>query len=287
MNDRKEGAMGTISKPVDTMSYEGKPLILDVVRTERQAFYDLIDDPANWEVQTRCSEWQVRDVVGHMIDVTEGYLSRWDMALNSETPPDPLGLPAMAELLNEHAQAFRGQPRDEVIARLKSGSDRLMSIFEELSQDEWTNFLVPHPYMGPLPTFFYPAFQVIDYGVHTWDIRYGLGEKLRKLDERTAGVLIPYMFVLFQYTVDAASAQGVECTYGLEVSSEWGGRWRVSVKDGQWSAQPETGGFEGCDAVFSFDPSDFVLSAYQRFPGGSARGDEQVISQVRGLFFAI
>jgi uncharacterized protein (TIGR03083 family) len=279
--------MGTISQPVNTMSFEAKPLVLDVARTERQAFYDLIDDPANWEVQTRCTEWQFRDMVGHMIDVTEGYLSRWEMARKGETPPDPLGLPAMAELLNEHAQAFRSLSREEAIARLKSGSDRMFEIFDSLSEDEWSNFLVPHPYMGPLPTFFYPAFQVIDYGVHTWDMRYGLGEKLRKMDERTAGVLIPYMFVLFQYTVDATSAAGVDTVYGLEVSSQWGGRWRIAVRDGQWSAQPEEGSFEGCEAVFSFDPSDFVLSAYQRFPGGAARGDEQVINQVRRLFFTI
>jgi len=66
-----------------------------------------------------------------------------------------------------------------------------------------------------------------------------------------------------------------------------GGRWRVTIRDGQFSAQPEEGDFSGCDAVFSFDPSDFVLSAYQRFPGGSARGDEDVINRVRSLFFAI
>jgi len=279
--------MSTVSQPVNTMSYEAKPLVLDVVRSERQAFYDLIDDPANWEVQTRCSEWQVRDVVGHMIDVTEGYLGRWDVAVKGETAPDALGLAAMAELLNEHAQAFRSLSREEAIGRLKSGSDRMFGIFDALSEDEWGNFLVPHPYMGQLPTFFYPAFQVIDYGVHTWDIRYGLGEKLRKLDERTAGVLIPYMFVLFQYTVAAESAAGLDAVYGIEVSSSWGGRWRVTIRDGQFSAQPEEGDFSGCDAVFSFDPSDFVLSAYQRFPGGSARGDEDVINRVRSLFFAI
>src|SRR3982074_1420773 len=140
-NDRRRDEMSTISKPVNTMSYEAKPLVLDVVRAERQGFYDLIDDPANWEVQTRCSEWLVRDVVGHMIDVTEGYLSRWDVARRGEPPPEALGLPAMAELLNEHAQAFRAYPRDEVIARLKTGSERMFSIFEELSEDEWSNFL--------------------------------------------------------------------------------------------------------------------------------------------------
>ena len=29
--------------------------------------------------------------------------------------------------------------------------------------------------MGPLPAFFYPAFQLMDYGVHSWDIRQGTG----------------------------------------------------------------------------------------------------------------
>ncbi len=278
--------MSTISQPVNTMSYEAKPLVLDVVRTERQAFYDLIDDPANWEVQTRCTEWQVRDVVGHMIDVTEGYLERWDVARRGETA-GALGLPAMAELLNEHALAFRSLPRDEVIARLKSGSDRLLEIFDALTEDEWGNFLVPHPYMGPLPTFFYPAFQVIDYGVHTWDIRYGLGDKLAKMDERTAGVLVPYMFVLFQYTVDEDSARGLDTVYGIEVAGQWGGRWRVTIEDGKFEAKPEEGDFAGCEALFSFDASDFVLSAYQRYAGGCARGDHEVIDRVRGLFFRI
>ena len=48
--------------------------------------------------------------------------------------------------------------------------------------------MVTHPFMGPCVNPFHPAFHVMDYGVHTWDIRYGLGEKTRKLDERTAGV---------------------------------------------------------------------------------------------------
>ena len=31
----------------------------------------------------------------------------------------------------------------------------------------------PHPYMGPVPAFFYAAGQLMDYGVHSWDIRAG------------------------------------------------------------------------------------------------------------------
>jgi len=72
--------------PANPMDYNsGRDTVLDVARTERAKFYNIIDDPNNWYVQTRCSEWEVRDMVGHMIDVTEGYLTAWDMARKGET----------------------------------------------------------------------------------------------------------------------------------------------------------------------------------------------------------
>jgi len=269
------------------MDYSGKDTVLDVVRRESEDFFELVDDPNNWNVQTRCTEWEVRDMVGHMIDVTEGYLMRWEKARNKE-PIDTAGLLVMGESLNEHAQAYRSLPREEAINRLKADYSKMMDIFQNLTPEEWSNFLVTHPYMGALPTFFYPAFHVMDYGVHTWDIRWGLGEKDRKLDERTAGVLVPYMlYALLPSTVDAQSAQGLDVEYGIEVKGEWGGKWRVTVKDGKFEAKPETGNFEGCKAVFTFDASDFVLTAFQRFDGGTATGDPETIDKVRKLFFRI
>jgi uncharacterized protein (TIGR03083 family) len=271
---------------VNPMAYEGKPVVLDVVRRERQAFYDIIDNPANWEVETRCEGWQVRDMVGHMIDVTEGYLGRWEKARKGEEA-DAVGLQVMGDTLNENALKFRSLTREEAIQRLKTVSDKMIAIFDSLTEDEWNNFMVTHYFMGPLPTFFYPAFHVMDYGVHTWDMRYGLGDKLGSLDDTTAGVLVPYMFILMQYTVDAQSAEGLDAVYGLDVSGDWGGKWRVTVKDGAFQSEPDSGDFEGCQALFRFEPSDFVLSAFQRFPGGSASGDPDVINRVRGLFFTI
>ena len=272
---------------VNSMDYSGKQAVLDVVRRESADFFSLVDDPKNWNVQTRCTEWQVRDLVGHMIDVTEGYLTRWDKAERKESATS-VGLLVMSHDLNEKAQSFRNLPRQEAIDRLKNDYTRMMDIFGKLTPDEWNNFMVTHPFMGPLPTLFYPAFHVMDYGVHTWDIRYGLGQKTRKLDERTAGVLIPYMLMaLLPSTVDAKSAKGVEVTYGIEIAGEWGGKWRATVKDGKFETKPETDDFAGCDSIFSFDPSDFVLTAFQRFPGGAARGDYQVINKVRNLFFTI
>lgn len=271
---------------INSMDYSARDTVLDVVRTERANFFNVVDDPNNWNVQTRCTEWEVRDIVGHMIDVTEGYLSRWEMARKGE-PAGALGLLIMGKKLNENARSFRSLPREEAIARLKADSDKMLAVFDSLTADEWGGFNVTHPYMGPLPTLFYPAFHVMDYGVHTWDMKWGLGQKDAKLDERTAGVLVPYMFILMQVTVDQESARGVDAEFGVKVDGEWGGQWRVTLKDGTFSYKPADN-LDGVQALFHFkNVSDFVLTTFQRFPGGETSGDPKVIDQVRHLFFRI
>ena len=272
---------------INPMAYSSKDAVLDVVRAERGNFYDVIDNPDNWLVETRCEGWQVRDLVGHMIDVTEGYLARWDIAHKGQEAPAPLGWMVMADELNKGALALRSLSRDEAIARLKADSDKLMAKFESLTEAEWNGFMVAHVFSGPTPAFCYPAFQIMDYGVHTWDMHWGLGDKDAKLDERTAGVLLPYMFIIWQFSVEPEAAKGVDITYGIKVDGEWGGQWKATVKDGQFSYEPADD-LSGAQAVFHFEhPSDLVLTTYQRIQGGETSGDPEVIKKARNLFFHI
>jgi uncharacterized protein (TIGR03083 family) len=272
---------------VNPMDYGSKDVVLDVIKTERARFYDIIDNPDNWHVETRCEGWQVRDLVGHMIDVTEGYLGRWELAEAGKEAPAPLGLAVMGDTLNEGALALRDLSREEAIARLKQASSKMMDTFEALDENAWYNFLVSHSFMGPLPTFFFPAFQIMDYGVHTWDMHWGLGVKDARLDERTAGVLVPYMFILWQYTVNDEAAKEGDIVDGLKADGEWGGQWKVTVKEGQFTHEA-VDDLSDCAAVIHFaHPSDLVLTAYQRFQGGEASGDPESVNQVRRLFFTI
>ena len=207
-----------------------------------------------------------------MIDVTEGYLNRWDIAEEGEEAPAAHGWQVMADELNEGALGFRSLSREEAITRLKTDSDKLMGIFEDMDEDEWYNFMVSHVFSGPTPAFCYPAFQIMDYGVHTWDMQWGLGDQDAKLDERTSGVLIPYMFIIWQYSVDQEAAEGVDITYGIQVDGEWGGQWIATVKDGQFSYEA-TDDLSEAEAVFHFKhPSDMVLTTYQRIQGGRYLG---------------
>ena len=164
-------------RPVNPMAAEGKDTVMTVLRRDQEKFFRLVEDSKNWNVQTRCTEWEVRDLVGHLIDVTEGYLARWEVARRGESV-GALGLQVMGETLNDKAKEFRSLSRDDALARLRAGADRVMAIFEALTPEEWTGLLVTHPYMGPVPAGFYPAFQIMDYGIHPYDIEYGLGNKL-------------------------------------------------------------------------------------------------------------
>ncbi|MFI5372865.1 MAG: maleylpyruvate isomerase family mycothiol-dependent enzyme, partial [Candidatus Eisenbacteria bacterium] len=157
------------------MTYEAKDTMLRVVGEQAQGMFAMAEVPANWEAQTASAEWQVRDIIGHLVDVTEGYFTAFDTARSGGQAGDAYGVTGMAVRANDQAQAFRKIPQAELMERVRTDQAKMMGILEGLSEDDWSNLIVPHFYMGPLPSFFYPAFQLMDYGVHSWDIRQGLG----------------------------------------------------------------------------------------------------------------
>ena len=273
---------------VNVMEHAGKDHLLSVVRQARADFFDLIDglDADGWVTPTACTEWEVRDVVAHMVDVTEAYLERWAIARSGGTAPPALGVQdVMPHALDTAAKQLRVVPQRELVDRLKRASDRLFSIFDGLSAQQWSGELVHHVYMGPLPTFIYIGFQLIDYSVHSWDIRAGLG-RTAPIPDAQANALMPFMFyVLHPSTVDQEVAAGLDATWGVRVSGDWGGSWQATLKDGQLSYVE--GSVAGYPLVFNFDPSDFVLTSFQRVIGGAAIGDQELAARLRRILYKI
>jgi hypothetical protein len=138
--------------------------------------------------------------------------------------------------------------------------------------------------MGPLPACFYAGFQLIDYSIHSWDIKVGLGRE-EPLSDDAAITLIPFMLIVLQYTVDAQRAEGLKTRFGIEIEGSGGGSWTVDV-DGT-SVNIAEGASENREVIFDFNPNDFVLATYQRRRGGSVRGNEELAERVRDLLFKI
>ena len=72
----------------DATNYAAKDTLLRVVRHEADRFFALAGAPGAWEAPTACPLWQVRDLVGHLIDVTESYFVGFDAARGGNTVPD-------------------------------------------------------------------------------------------------------------------------------------------------------------------------------------------------------
>ena len=267
----------------NAMTPEGKDTILRVVRQEAEQFFDLVDSDEAWEAPTGAGHWQVRDVVGHLVDTTEAYFVSFDAARNHTEVEPAYGLAGMAVRCDEMARAFRSVPRAELVERARTDFDKMMETFDGLTDEKWTGLLVPHFYMGPLPSFFYPAFQLMDYGVHSWDVRQGTG-RAHGLSGEAADLLTPFMFVLWQYTTNPVSPEGV-CEIGIRITSgSNAGDTRISLtEDGFSYAAGETDDL----TVLEFDPGSFVLTAFGRSNAGTIRGDRAVADRFLNIFFRI
>jgi uncharacterized protein (TIGR03083 family) len=266
------------------MTYESKETILRVVQHEAQGFLELARDPATWEAQTPCAEWTVRDIVGHLVDTTESYFVAFDAARSHTEVAAAYGLPGMAERANTQAQAFRDEPQAAMLERLEGDFHKMMEIFEALGPDEWGGLNVSHFYMGPLPAYFYPAFQLMDYGVHSWDIRQATG-KCHALSGEAADLLVPFMFIVWQGT--ATVPEGTEPFHlGIRV---WGGEnagdFRVTVSPEGMAY--EAGSADGEPCVLEFDAASFVLTAFGRCNAGTLRGDRRLADRFLNQFFRI
>ena len=206
--------------------FASKDNLLRTVREQSDQMLALASAPGAWEAPTASGHWQVRDIIGHLVDTTEGYFAAIDIARAGGTAPDPLGVRGMDRHADAGAQAFRGTPQDDLLARLEKDRAEMLAFIEGLDAEEWGSFLVPHKYMGPLPAFFYPVAQLVDYAVHTWDIRQGAGGS-HALDGDAADLLVPFCFIVWQSTADCADVEPFQL--GVRVSGNNAGDTRVSV----------------------------------------------------------
>ena len=270
----------------DATNPASKDNLLRVVREQAERMLQLAEVPENWEKSTPCGHWQVRDIVAHMVDVTEGYLEAFRIARAGESAPAPIGLLAMADRLDERSLAMRPVPQSELLQRLRDDFERMMAVFEGLSAEDWTGLMVPHPFMGPVPAFFYPTFHLVDYGVHGWDVREGLGLSTG-LPGDVADFLAPIMFILWQATT-VPERVGVEpLRAGVRVSGRNGGMWHITVTHEGYTYESASDGTADLPVVFDFDPGSLVLTAYGRINGGTAYGDSALADRYRSLFHSI
>jgi uncharacterized protein (TIGR03083 family) len=267
----------------NAMTYEGKDTILRVVRDEANQMFALAEQPDAWDAPTACESWKVKDVIGHIVDTTEGYFQSFDIARNGSDAPPPRGLVVMHERAGDSAQAFGDLSQEVMMTRVRADLDQMMGILEPLTEEEWGGLIVPHAYMGPVPAFVYAGGQLMDYGVHTWDIRQGSGQA-HALSADAADLLVPFMFIIWQSTI-RPDADLSPFSIGIRVSGRNGGDTRISISEQGMAYEP--GDISDLPAMLEFDPGSMVLTAFGRVNGGTASGDQALANRFLNLFYRI
>jgi Mycothiol maleylpyruvate isomerase N-terminal domain len=218
-----------------------------------------------------------------LIDGAESDSTGFDAAAAGGQAGDPLGVTVMQERLDEGARSHRELTQGDAVKRLRDDFEKMMELSAALGPDEWGGQLIGHKYMGPLPAFFYPVFQLMDYGVHSWDIRQGTG-RAHGLAGDTADMLVPFMFILWQATTQA-QADSEALAVGIRVSGRNAVDYLVNITSEGLSYARED--VSGMPAVIEFDPGSLVLTAFGRMNAGTIRGDRAVADRFLNSFVRI
>ena len=266
----------------NALTYEGKDTILRVVRDEAERMFAMAEAPGAWEAPTAAGDWQVRDVIGHIVDTTEGYFHSFEVA-RAGSSREVHGLPAMHELAGAGGRSFRGVPQSEMMSRVRIDLDKILDLLGRISEEEWGSFMAPHAYMGPVPPSIYAGGQLMDYGVHSWDIRQGSG-MAHGLSGDAADLLVPFMFAVWQGTVKTDQVTE-PFTIGIRVGGRNAGDYRVSISQDGMTYEP--GDVESLPCYIEFDAGSMVLTAFGRGNFGTVRGDLALAEKYLNSFFRI
>ena len=221
----------------NAMTYEGKDTILRVVRHEAEQFFAMVDSDEAWEAPTGAGHWQVRDLVGHIVDTTEAYFVAFDAARGGTEMPAAYGLPGMAARVDKMATALRSEPRSVLVERLRA----------DFEQDDGD------PRGAHRGRLVRPASSRTSTWARcrrsstrrssSWTTACTPGTSARAPGGRTgsparsADLLVPFMFVLWKYTVAPSDAQ--PCELGIRITSgPNAGDTRVTVGPGGMDYAP-------------------------------------------------
>ena len=87
-----------------------KDRLLGVLQAEIDAMFELTADPEHWNAPTACQGWEMRDMVGHLVDATESYLTGFEAARHGGAVPEAVGVAGMADASDRAARSFRPTP---------------------------------------------------------------------------------------------------------------------------------------------------------------------------------
>ena len=137
---------------------------------------DYLDDltPQQWELPSACAEWQVQDVVSHLIGGAERQAESMKRGLAGDSNP-PVGFvpPQPAELSAANARrdiARRNEMSGHFLESFDVSYQKLHQEFDEFSDVSWDT-LCWHVRRGAMTAASYVELRIQELALHDFDIR--------------------------------------------------------------------------------------------------------------------
>ena len=130
--------------------------------------------PEQWELPSACGEWQVRDVVSHLIGGAERQAESMERGRSGDSiPPPGFVAPEPAELSATNAQRDidrRNQLEGHFLESFDVSYEKLHHQFDQHSGDSWET-LAWHVRRGAMTAAAYVELRIQELAIHDYDIR--------------------------------------------------------------------------------------------------------------------
>jgi uncharacterized protein (TIGR03083 family) len=239
-----------------------------------------------------CTEWQVRDVVAHLVAAAENWGNIIAGALEGD-PPSALGWRSTLPQPDENAQTaieLSKALQDRLVPTFLGHIDRVDRLLTQITDKDWET-LVFHNADGVMPLRLYINSVSRGVGVHGWDLRGGV-DKAAELGPDCVPALVDSIEIWlrrgFSFNPNAALPNPVRFRFNL--TGAVSGTRDVVVCGDDFTV--EVDGTSQSDIVYHCDAGDFVLMAYGRLSSHEAQlqgrlnieGDENLAAQFDAWF---
>lgn len=184
-----------------------------------------------WELPSACSEWQVRDVVSHLIGGAERQAESMARGRGGDSNP-PAGFvpPEPVVLSATNAQRDidrRGQLADNILEVFDAGYERLHQEFDRFGEASWET-LCWHVRRGAMTAASYVELRIQELAIHDWDIRSAF-QPGAGLDPASIPVLLDMSPAWLGMCFRPSAKLPKPVVYGFQVGPEESRRYRMSV----------------------------------------------------------
>ena len=130
--------------------------------------------PEQLALPSACDEWQVQDVLGHLIGGAERQLDSMRRGKNGESGP-PEGFTPLDSSTTSATNAQRDIQRrqnlgDGLLAAFDDYYSQLYDVLDDFQPDHWET-LCWHLRRGPMPAREYIELRIQELAIHDWDMR--------------------------------------------------------------------------------------------------------------------